>query len=95
MMELKSECKLYFFLVSVHYMDNSEYQNDRLLKGIDKIKSYFISKSEEVEMEWFGEKVLFIVLLKKVLPFQDINFDISKILNSISRELKINFFIMQ
>ncbi|MBV4424949.1 PucR family transcriptional regulator [Clostridium tyrobutyricum] len=93
MMELKSECKLYLFLVSVHYMDNSEYQNDILLKGIDKIKSYFMSKSEEVEMEWFGEKVLFIVLLKKELPFQDINFGISKILNSISDELKINFFI--
>ncbi|WP_058952864.1 PucR family transcriptional regulator [Clostridium tyrobutyricum] len=93
MLELKGESKIYFFLLSVHYMDSNESKNSILLKGVDKIKAYFISKSEEVELEWFGEKVLFIVLLKKEFLFQDINFDISKILNSISKELKTNFLI--
>ncbi|WP_446898996.1 PucR family transcriptional regulator [Clostridium sp. LBM24168] len=93
MLEIKGESKVYFFMISVNYMDDNESKNSILLKGIDKIKSYLVSKSEEVKMEWFGEKVLFIVLLKRGILFQDINFDISKILNSISEELKINFLV--
>jgi len=92
MIENKEESRVYLLLMSVYY-DNAAITNNMILKSINRLKEYLVSVSSEVEIEWFGEKILFIISLKKEITFQDISFNISKILNNLSKELQIKLFI--
>lgn len=94
MLESRADSNIHLFLLSASHINNSVITNNSIiLKSIDKIKEYFISISTEVEVEWFGEKILFIVSLKENVVFQDVIFDISKILTILSEEFQMNFFI--
>lgn len=94
MVQSKSDfnSNVYLFLASASYINNLR-AGSVLLESIGKIKAYFISKSNEVEIELSGEQILFIVSLKEEVLFQDIAYDISKILNTISEQFQINFLI--
>lgn len=92
MIENREESKVYLLLMSVYY-ENPAVTNDVILKSINRVKEYLISVSTEVEIEWFGEEILFIISLKKEVTFQDISFNISKILNNLSQEFQMKLFI--
>ncbi|GIM28847.1 transcriptional regulator [Clostridium polyendosporum] len=87
-----SNSNVYLFLASASYINNLR-ASSIILESIDKIKAYFISRSNEVEIEFSGEQILFIVSLKEDVLFQDVTYDISKILNTISEQFQINFLI--
>lgn len=96
MFQTKQEPRVYFFLASISYSSDSgddKIKNNTLLRGIDKIKSYFAGKCQEIEIEQYGKNVLFTVSLKNDVVFQDVIFDISNILNTIRQELNVNFLI--
>lgn len=88
---LKSE--VYFFLLSISYTDSSVITNNIIQKSVDKIKSYFTGIESVIRIERSGKKVLFIVSLNDNMPLQDVIFDVSKILTSLSEKFQISFLM--
>ncbi|MCH3964380.1 MAG: PucR family transcriptional regulator ligand-binding domain-containing protein [Clostridium sp.] len=93
MMESRLKSEVYLFLLSVSHADSSIVTDNIMFRGIEKIKSYFAGIGSEMRIERSGKKVLFIVSLNDNMSLQDIVFDISKILTSLSEEFQMSFLI--
>lgn len=85
--------KSYFFLFSVYSMDTNRITHNVMSYCINKIQTYFASSGYEVHVEFSGKKAFFTVSLKDELSFQDVSFDISKILTSLASKFQMNFLM--
>jgi hypothetical protein len=83
---------LHLFLLSIS-SDNNIITNDIVLKAVDKINSYFSGIHSETRLEWCGKKILYIVSLDNGLNVQNVYFDLSKILKSLTNEFNMTFLI--
>lgn len=93
LINLKTTSKIYLFLFSVACVDNNRITKNVMSYSINKIEDYFVNTGSEIHVELSGKKALFTVSLKEDLIFQDVNFDISKILTTLTLKFQMNFLI--
>lgn len=83
----------HLFILTISSTENNIITNAIVVKSIDKIESYFSSISTNVSLVYAGKKILYIVSLDDESLLENIYFDLSKILDDLSKEFNLTFFI--
>jgi len=86
--------KVYLFLLSISRIDDSLLTEKEIEIGVTSVSSYFKSIKGKVILEKAGKKNLYIVSIPKDAIFQDIYFDLSRILKNLWVELPKLSFLM-
>lgn len=92
-LSLETNYPFHMFLLSASANHGNIVSKQASVKTMEKLTAYFSNVTHHMKIELSNKKILYIISLNENIQLQDVYFDISSIIDTLSKEFSINLLV--